>query len=162
MLFISFSLMLLQVHGRHTTQSAPKFSCPGEHYYLPKVLRAKFVVNLTMVFSAAVLQDFRHTPSIFYICLFSFVKIFIYTFSNDFPRGVTIYAQKMNYDWLYHICGNYYNKICPSFLQNRFCFVQIFQKYYFEQIFQMKIWVNRQPLIIFILNLHFYSLAFIF
>ena len=111
MLFISFSLMLLQVHGRHTTQSAPKFSCPGEHYYLPKVLRAKFVVNLTMVFSAAVLQNFRHTPSIFYICLFSFVKIFIYTFSNDFPRGVTIYAQKMNYDWLYHICENYYNKI---------------------------------------------------
>ena len=66
-------------------------------------------------FSAAVLSNFRHTPSIFYICLFSFVKIFIYTFSNDFPRGMTIYAQKMNYDWWYYICGNYYNKISVLF-----------------------------------------------
>ena len=70
--------------------------------------------------------------------------------------GMAIYAQKMNYDWLYHICENYYNKINVLVISKFFGSITLNR-----MVFRMKIGGNRQPLVVINLSLHFYSITFI-
>ena len=48
--------------------------------------------------------------SIFYICFFSFTKIFTDSAMEWFSSEVSDYARKTNYDWPYIICENNCNK----------------------------------------------------
>ena len=53
-----------------------------------------------------------------YVCLVLLKYLGIQQW-NDFPVGVSDYASKTNYDWLYIICENNYSKACVlTFLQN--------------------------------------------
>ena len=53
-----------------------------------------------------------------YVCLVLLKYLGIQQW-NDFPVGVSDYARKTNYDWLYIICEKNYSKACAlSFLQS--------------------------------------------
>ena len=78
---------------------------------------------------------------------------------RNFPVEVSDYAQKVSYNWSYNISENI-KKLCLTFLQSPSCllftiFLQVLTWIY---LFQMKIYENRQPLVIVIVSLHVYSI----
>ena len=62
-------------------------------------------------FAKQLLKNFSQLLSLLYICLFSFGKILQIQQWNDFPMGVSDYAEKTNYDLLHNICEKNYNKV---------------------------------------------------